>query len=152
MAFVKTDLIQEMEKFADATSPNYIESPQSTGDAAQYWADSLNIYGLAVTPASTTQAAAVSAFIGLFNTMTPATGLVIFPTCFAAYAATLGGGMAGWVAVPPPSPINFAPVQTAAVAGADQTQCLVLMVDILDAWFRTGTATPVAGGPAVPWS
>lgn len=153
MAFIKSNLREEFEKFADATSPNFIESPQSKEDAAEYWANALDIYGSTVTPVSTNVAAAHLAFVNLFNTMTVLTGAVIFPTCFTAYGSALASGMSpAFIGTPPPNPPIFTSVQAAAVAGANQTQCLDLIVDIIDIWFKSGTATPSGGGSTINWS
>jgi hypothetical protein len=71
---------------------------------------------------------------------------------FQAFGAAVGLGMApAFVAVPPPAPVGFAslfakPYQTSAAAAAAH------LTPAIDAWMRTGTATPAIGGSPIPWS
>jgi hypothetical protein len=69
----------------------------------------------------------------------------------ATFAATVGGGMAGFVAVPPPAPVGFGD-QFAQPHPATHAEAASAITTIVDAWMRTGTATPTAGGPPVNWS
>jgi hypothetical protein len=73
-------------------------------------------------------------------------------SAFAAFAAAVGLGMAGWTPTPPAGPVGFAgqfggpaPETHGAAAGA--------IASIIDTWMRTGSATLVAPPFTVaPWS
>lgn len=75
----------------------------------------------------------------------------LMETAFAAFAQTVGGGMAGYVATPPPGPVGFAAQflkpfpETHAEAGS-------AIADIVHNWMTSGTATPSGGGPTQNWA
>ena len=124
------------------------------GDAAgcaQQWADAMGEYASAIVPVSPAVAGAVATLAGslaaAFSSPAAAPGM---ESAFKAFAATVGAGMAGFVPTPPPSPVGFAslfgqpPPATGAAAASS-------MANLIDAWMRTGTATPPGGSP-IPWS
>jgi len=121
------------------------ESPPATiALVAQAWADAMSSYASGVVPASTTVSAAAatlaSALATAFAAPAAAPGM---ESAFAAFAATVGGGMAGWTAVPPPSPVGFAaqfagPYPETHEDAGDQIGTLI------DSWMKTGTATLIA--------
>lgn len=145
MALLPTTLITELQRIA--------ASPPDTHPAcARAWADAVRSYAVGITPPSTTVSAAsevlATSLVTPFSSDNGASGMA---SAFTAFAAAVGGGMAGFVAVPPPSPPNFAglfaePHPATHLEGAQKISQLI------DTWLRTGTAAPVAGGPAVPWS
>jgi len=125
--------------------------PDTVAGCAAAWADAMEGYAAAVIPASTTVSTARDA---LESALVTAFGSVAAPgmeTAFAAFATTVGAGMApAFVATPPPGPVGFAsqflsfpPTHAAAAAAVS---------GIIDAWMRTGTATPSGGGAPVGWS
>lgn len=128
--------------------------PPATGaECAQAWADAVNGYAAAIVPPSTTVAAGIptlaSALQTAFSSPSAAAG---FDAAFAAFATTVASGMLPtFTGVPPPAPLNIAaqltvPQETHAAAAA-------AFAALLDAWFRTGTATLVAPpNTLVPWS
>jgi len=126
--------------------------PPTAAGCAASWASAARDHALGVAPASSTVAAAAAALAAslaaAFDSDDAAPGM---ETAFAAFAATIGGGMAGFVPTPPPGPVGFAaqfsgpkPATHAAAAGAVAT--------LIDTWMRTGTATPSGGGAPVAWS
>ena len=127
------------------------EPPSTVAACAADWAAAVEAFALGVVPASATVAAARAALeaslVGAFGTTDAAP---LMETAFAAFAVTVGGGMAGFVPTPPPAPIGLAaqflvhPPTHAAAATAVAT--------LVDTWMRTGSATPSGGGPPVSWS
>jgi len=154
MPLVPAILIQELTKFMDDKAPTFDKFPPDDPAAAKAWATAVDAYASAVIPPSTAAAAAKSAMQGALTGMSaPGAAAVAFPGAFSAYAATLGGGMApAFIAVPPPAPLVLAPVFILGMTGAPASAVVAMMASIIDVWFKTGTATPAAGGSPVPWS
>jgi len=124
-----------------------------TASAAQAWADAVESYAAAIIPASTTVSTAAATLKGAlqtaFDSGAAAGGM---ETAFASFASTVGTGMApSFTATPPPGEVGFASQfagthpETHAAAGAQ-------VASLIDAWMKTGTATPSAGGSPVNWS
>lgn len=128
------------------------DPPPTIAGCAAAWADAVEAHFSAVVPASTTvseaRATLETALASAFASPAAAPGL---EAAFAAFAVTVGAGMApAFVATPPPAPVGFAlqflvqPTTHAAAAAA--------IAALLDTWARTGTATPSGGGAPVAWS
>ena len=127
--------------------------PAARADCAQAWADAINGYAGSIVPASTTVAAAVSTLASsLASAFAAPAAAPAFDAAFAACATTIAGGMLpAFAGVPPAAPLNVAsllastqPTHAAAAAA---------FASLIDAWFRTGTATLVAPpNTLVPWS
>jgi len=120
---------------------------------AQQWAEAMGAYAASIVPASTAVAAATAtlktALESAFALPAAATSM---ETAFLAFATTVGGGMApGFVATPPPAPIGFA-TQFAGPHPATHAEAAQAIADLVDAWMKTGTATPSGGGSPVAWS
>ncbi len=131
----------------------FVSPPPSAGACAGLWAAAMLDYAAAVVPPSTTVSAAAEALAGA---LTGAFGSAVTATdvdvAFAAFAATVGAGMApAFAPTPPASPLGIAellvgsqPTHAAAAAG---------FAALIDEWFRTGIATLVAPPfTVVPWS
>jgi hypothetical protein len=120
---------------------------------AAKWADAIAAYFSPVVPPSANVAAAKGTLqtqlAAAFALPSAATAM---DAAFTAFALTVGGGMAPtFVAVPPPLPVGWAllfaePYPASADAAAEKIST------VLDAWARTGTATPSIGGSPSPWS
>jgi hypothetical protein len=137
----------------DDQYPGFIEFPNET-NVADKWSTAVNNYASAVVPASTTAAQAKTAMQAALTGMSaPGAALVQLPTSFTVYATTLAVGMAPtYVGTPPPAPIILTPAFTIGSAGGSAADVIQQLVLIIDLWFRTGTATPSAGGAPIPWS
>ena len=118
--------------------------PRAAADCAQAWADAIQGYAAGVVPASTTVAAAASSLAGaLAGAFSAPSAASAFDAAFSAFAATLALGMLpAFTGTPPAAPLNIAgqlaqsqPTHAAAAAA---------FAALIDAWFRTGTATLVA--------
>ena len=130
------------------------ESPPATYSAcAQAWASSAQSYAGAVVPASTTVSAAVATLAGdLTSAFQQADAIPAMETAFAAFAATVGAGMApDFAATPPAGQVGFQ-AQFSGGFPATHTDAANQIAGRIDTWFRTGTAVPSGGGSPAPWS
>jgi hypothetical protein len=155
MTLVKTVIKNEMERFFDQESLNFIKFPGTIEDAAIEWSGAVHSYARQVTPPSVTSEQARISFYNTFVTMNMANGQAVMRLAFNAYAAVLALGMQAsgvYVAASPANPIDFSPVYTLGLNGGKNKDCLDLLIDIIDAWFRTGTATNIISGVVQPWS
>ncbi len=127
--------------------------PPTSAACAQAWAAAVQAYAAAIVPASATVTAAAatlaSALSAAFQTPAAAPGM---ETAFAAFAATVGGGMAGYAPTPPPAPVGFA-TQFAGPFPATHADAASQVADLIHAWLTTGTGTLIAPPfTVVPWS
>lgn len=131
----------------------FANPPETAQQCAQAWANAMQAYAAAIVPPSTTVAAATSALstaLAVAFTQRPS-GAAAMENAFAAFAVSLGGGMAGYVAVPPVAPIGFASLF--ATHPATHAEAAQRLTSAIDSWMRTGTATLIAPpGTVVPWS
>jgi hypothetical protein len=130
----------------------FADPPATIALCAQAWASAMQAYASGIIPASVTVTAAAatlqSSLVSAFGSQGGAAALM--ETAFAAFAVTVGGGMAGFVATPPPAPVGFATLGSAqpdthSGAAEDWAQAI-------HSWMITGSATPTIGGPPVLWS
>lgn len=133
----------------DGDDVDYGSSRQA---CAAEWANAMTSYASAIIPAS---GALAGASFGLSVALTSAFATspcgAAVDAAFQTWAVAIGAGMApAFVATPPASPPGFASglgtVQTSHAAAA------AYWAGVIDAWCRTGTATPAGGGAAVPWT
>ncbi len=123
----------------------------SRAACAIQWASALTSYAAAVVPPSTAVAAAGTALQAAFVSAMGGVSLGAFDAAITAWAAAIGAGMApGFVATPPPSSSVF--VTEGAVLRVSSATAASDWAASIDAWMRTGTATPSGGGAAVAWS
>lgn len=143
MALIKSVLEMALKSIAD--SP-----PNSAALAASQWADAIANYALTITPPSTTTATAKgplqSSLLTAFGTTNAAP---LMEAAMQTYAAAVGLGMAGFVAIPPVSPIGFSSLFS--VNYPDTTTPINGISTAIDLWFKTGSSTPIAGGSPIPW-
>lgn len=130
------------------------ESPGATiADCAQLWANAFQAYAAPVAPPSVAVVAAGAVLNGQLAAAfaLPNAAAAMDAAC-TAFALTIGAGMApAFIAVPPPAPVGWAqlfaePYPSTAAQAAQKISAAV------DAWMRTGTATPSLGGSPIPWS
>ena len=115
-----------------------------TDAAAQAWADALTNGFLSIVPASTTVASAKPALKDAIKTAFDAELCMAgLETALHAFASTVGGGMAGFAAVPPSGQVGFA---TLFVPPFPETRAdsAGRIADAVIAWAVTGTATLTA--------
>src|SRR5690554_6460443 len=122
--------------------------------AGNEWGAIMESYAADVIPPSDTVSAAAATLASALEAafaLPDATAIPAVDAAFAAFAVTVGGGMApDFTATPPPAPPGFATIMVAPQpTHAAAAAALTLLIDT---WMRTGTAVPAGGGPAVPWS
>lgn len=128
--------------------------PPPTADAcAGLWAAALLDYAADVVPASTTVPAAAEALAGALTTaFASADAAPGVDAAFAAFAASVGAGMApAFAATPPAAPLGIAEL----LVGSQPTHAAAAaaFAALIDEWFRTGSAQLVAPPfTVVPWS
>lgn len=130
------------------------ESPPATRAlCGEAWGAAVEAYATAIVPASTAVSAAAAALgSALAAAFSLTSGVSAMETAFATFAVAVGGGMAGYVPTPPPSPVGFA-VQFGGPFPATHAEAAQQIGDLIHAWMTTGTAT-LATPPntIVPWS
>jgi hypothetical protein len=154
MALDNSILKQELEKIFDNESDLFEGFPETHELAAERWATAFDTYAKAVVPPSLTSEVAKAAFVSTFLGMNFSNGVIQFPLCFVNYAAALAPGMAPLnTGVPPIGIPIFAPIYAIGYGGGSSAACIALLVNILDTWIKTGTATLVAPpNTVVNWS
>lgn len=123
--------------------------PGDEATAAAGWASAIQTLCAGIVPASTTVAAAAATLQGAlagFNAPDATAGKT--DAAMTAFAATVGGGMAGYTPTPPPAPLGISFSNTSdAQAAADA------FIDAVDTWLKTGSSTLIAPpNTVVPWS
>lgn len=142
----------ELAGLKDDLEAFFADPPTTSEGCATKWADAVGAYAAGIVPPSTTVSAARDALegavLGAIGAPAVAPGM---EAAFAAFAVAVGSGQAGFVPTPPPAPVGFAtallppfPTTHADAAGR--------WGDLINDWLTSGSSTPVAGGPAVPWS
>ncbi len=118
--------------------------PPTVAECAKVWADAVKLFAVGVVPPSTTVSAAAaslqSALVGAFSSPAAAPAM---EAAFLAFATTMGGGMAGYVAVPPTAPVGFAQLFAASDPNTRE-QGIQSVANAIMKWAKLGTATLIA--------
>lgn len=119
---------------------------------ASAWANAVAAWATGIVPPSSTvvaaRAALQTALAIAFSTTSAAAPMEL---AFTTFAATVGGGMAGYVPTPPPGSVGFASLF--AVDRTSHADAATAVANAIDAWMRTGIATlAVPPNTVVPWS
>jgi hypothetical protein len=123
--------------------------PATEAAAAAEWANALEDLTTGIVPPSTTVAAAKVTFqAALVGFGLPGAAAAVLEAALVTFAATVGDGMSATHTDTPP----IAPVGLLFPTESDAQNAADAIIDILDTWFKTGTATPNAGGSPVNWS
>lgn len=128
--------------------------PNGPAAAGQAWADAVGSYASGVVPPSTTVSAAKATLAGAlgtaFSSPAAAPGMEL---AFAAFGATVAGGMLPtFTGTPPAGPVGFAS-QFAGPKPPDRASAAAAIAGLIDAWMKTGSATLVAPpNTVIPWS
>ena len=146
----------EIQKINDQEFGGFEGFPKTLSEAASRWATVVDTFASVVIPASTTASAAKSAFQGVMMgvDVNAGNGLIMLDNACVAYAAALAGGMAGagFVGVPPVGLPGCPSVASIGLGGGSAESVADQLSTLIDTWFKTGQATPIAGGPPIPWS
>lgn len=122
----------------------FASPPPDAAACGNSWADAVQGWASGIVPPSTTVSAAVPALAGaLISAFSHADSASDMESAFASFAATVGGGMAGYVPTPPAGPVGFAslfggPKPATADAAANA------IANLIDTWMRTGLSTLIA--------
>lgn len=128
------------------------DPPATVLAAAQAWAQAVVFYGGSVVPASTTVSAAGAALQGaLEDAFATDDAADAMEDAFAAFGLAVAGGMApAFVGSAPPGQVGFSGLfeiaRSTALAAANAVG------GAIDAWMKTGSAVPSAGGATTPWA
>lgn len=123
--------------------------PATSAEAAKQWAQAMKEYAGGITPPSTTLDAATAALeAALVTAFASKAAAPLMETAFLQFVTTLGGGMAGFVAVPPAAPVGFAALFFMPPA-ASLDEGITRVATKIDTWMRTGTAA-IATPPGAP--
>ena len=154
MALVKSILETELSKFIDINSGAFLGCPNNSIEVGLRWSGAIDVYaGANILPASTTAIAAKTALQSSMSLITsPAMATTQVQVSFAAYAVSIGLGMTGFLATPPPLPLDLSPVAVLGFSGATSAACIALAATIIDTWFRTGLAAPLPSGTPINWN
>lgn len=129
--------------------------PVSVEAAAGEWAEAVGAWTEAVVPfcAPPAHQAAVSALrSALISAFASPSAAGPMDQAFIAFAAALGAGMApSFVAAAPTAGPGFDGLFSLRPADTRE-EGVARVAQLLSAWIATGTATPLAGGPPIPWS
>jgi len=155
MPFISNILETEIRKINDEPFASFEGFPKDVPEAADRWATAIDTFASSVIPASTTASAAKSAFASVMQGVSAQSGngLALLSNALTAYAGALAGGMtgAGFIGVPPPAPIILDSISPIGLGGGSGADVAAALATLIDTWFKTGLATPIAGGAPVPW-
>ena len=152
MAFVYEIFKKELSMIFYAENAGLKSFPESFEDAAEKWSSAFDKYASQVTPPSITSSTAKEAFKSTFLTMTEVTGKTVFPKCFKAYCDALAPGMApNFTSTPPIGIPIFDSVTVIGMGGGKSSQCIELIITIVDAWIKTGIAINTSTGVSINW-
>lgn len=145
----------ELRKFMDDQHPQFGGFPDQIDEVAEEHSEAMRVYASGIVPVSTAVTAAKNAMKSILLTVTVSAGDFIpkYQSAIAAFASTLGSGMApAFSATPPSTPIDLSPMVSAGMNGASGGQCAGIMAGIIDTWMRTGTATNNNSGAVTNWN
>ncbi len=127
--------------------------PPSAGGCAQQWASAVQSWCVGIIPASAAVSGAVSTLQGALASAFAAPDCApALESAFAAFAVTVGGGMAGYVPTPPPAPVGFA-AQFGGPKPATASEAASDIASLIDTWMKTGIGTLIAPpNTPQPWS
>lgn len=148
MALVTDTLLDYMRRFTDQEYDDFEGFPETIEDSREAMSEAVYQYAKDIVPVSTTASLAKDAMKDSLGDMSDIT----MKTAFDNFASTLGGGMVGFTATPPQSQIKLSPVAAIGERGGSAFECMQELVSIVDAWFKTGTATNEGTGATTNWS
>lgn len=146
------DLTNLIRSLTDENYSGFKGFPDTLAEAIENWADIADALLKDVVPATTGAAIGREALKGIMSGISNelANGLPLLYSGLAAYASAVATGMsaAGFVGVPPPTPLAHVP--TGLVTNDAMIEATNLATALI-AWAKTGTATPTSGTP-VNWN
>lgn len=127
--------------------------PPDAASCANAWANAVDSWSASIIPASTAVSSACSTLAAALTSAFGAPDAApAMESAFAAFAVTVGGGMAGYVPTPPPAPVGFAS-QFSGPKPATAADAASAIATLIDTWMRSGLSTLVAPpNTPVPWT
>lgn len=152
MPLIKENLKIEITKIIDSSSPIHEGFPKSSFEASVRWANAINSYASQVVPFSTTVSPALASLQAHLNTV-PNLGEQGFVNGLISYATVLASGMSPtFTGAAPPIPIILTPAFAIGFSGGSSEEVADMLSDIIDVWFRTGTAINNSSGIVTNWN
>ncbi len=157
MALVKATLLEELRKIFDQEYSGFEGFPIDSFESGERWAAAVRLYSETIIPVVTSASLdlaelAMESVIATINASS-GNGITQLPIAFTNFAAQIALGMLpAFVGTPPSAPIDFTAVYAIGNAGGSSEDCANAMADIIDFWFKTGTAVPSGGGSPIFWS
>lgn len=154
MALDINTLVTEIRKISDKDFQDFEGFPDDIVAASERWASAIETYATNIIPISTTISVAKEAMKSLLLTATaPGSALTVLPQSIAAFTNAVAPGMApAFTAVPPVGQPILEPVYAIGNAGGSASEVANAFASVVDAFFRTGLATPSGGGTPINWS
>lgn len=131
----------------------FSDPPPDAGACAAQWASAVSSWCSGIVPASAGVSGAASTLQGALSSAfaTPNCAPAM-EAAFAAFAVTVGAGMAGYAPTPPPAPVGFAP-QFAGAKPPTAAAAASAIASLIDTWMRLGIGTLIAPpNTPLPWS
>lgn len=155
MPLLVATLQEQLALFLDKTATGYAP-PDDAAHAAFLWGEAVDAYVATIAPPSLTMALAKPLLVAGLSGMRTA-GPAALEAGFSAYAAQLALGMLpAFAAATPPLPgtliTGVLPLAALGLAGASPSSQVAALASVIDLWFRTGTAVPIAGPPPIFWA
>lgn len=139
----------DLQKDLELIFTNYCKDEN---DVAEKWGNVIEKYTKQITPPSLTIIQAKEAFQIEMKKINITNGLIQLPLAFDKHATILAQGMNPlFTGTKPPMLIILTPVFAAGFAGASANTCSILMTDIIDLWYKTGTAVNNSSGATIKW-
>lgn len=152
MPLIKLNLLSNIRSINDQEFIGFNQFPQNSIEAANRWSLAIGNYAAQVIPISSTFEPARMALESQLL-LIPTAGESAFIQGLISYANLLALGMAPtFSAIPPPIPPILNPAFTLGFGGGSSEAVANLLSDIIDGWFRTGTAINTISGVTVNWN
>ena len=146
------DLYSSIRSITDEGYEGFQGWPSNLSEASERWSLAIGNYASKVIPISSTfEAARQSLKMQLMNVDSLGQQAIVLG--LTQYASILGGGMSPtFTATPPPVPIVLIPTFQRGFAGASADEIATELSQLIDTWFRTGTAINNSSSVTVNWN
>lgn len=153
MTLVKETLEIGFREIFDEKYSSFKGFPETFEEAVQKWASVVDSYGSKVTPTSTSSSAAKAAFISVLSTMKTVNDLDVLDKAIVAYGVALAPGMLpAFTGIAPSIEVGVKQVETIGLNNGTSESCAKKLADLIDVWFKKGTAVNTTSGAIIFWS
>jgi hypothetical protein len=152
MPLSKDFLKKEIIKITDSNDPTHEGFPNDLQEASVRWSNAINLYASQIIPVSTTSESARVSLQAHLMTV-PTLGEQGFINGLIAYSTVLATGMLPtFNGVIPPIPPVLTPAFVIGFNGGSSEDVAEQMSNIIDIWFKTGTAINISSGVVTNWN